>query len=266
MPTRARAFLAVAWVTVAAAGPAFAGAWTMPQGGGQVTVTATASQAEKAYDGDRDRRHAPRYRKFELQGLLEYGLTDDVTLMLGPGFQHIDIAPPTDASRSGFGYTELGARARVLHGSDWVFSGQALLRLPGTNDIGNSAAVGYTSTDVELRALFGKNFTAGGLSGFIDLQAAQRFRSGAAPDEFRFDATLGISPAPRWTLLAQSFTVISEGSGDAPFTSYDYTKMQLSAVYDLSKSWSVQLGGFVTVLGRNALQENGLVAGLQYRF
>ena len=48
--------------------------------------------------------------------------------------------------------------------------------------------------------------------------------------------------------------------------SYDYFKAQLSAVYALTPTWSVQGGAVTTYAGRNALQENGGVFGVWYRF
>jgi hypothetical protein len=101
---------------------------------------------------------------------------------------------------------------------------------------------------------------------FVDLQLAQRFRAGAPPDEFRFDATLGVQAAPRWLLLAQSLNVVSEGRGSPPFASYDYYKLQLSVVYALTPAVSLQAGGFTAFAGNNALQENGLIFGAWYRF
>ncbi len=68
-------------------------------------------------------------------------------------------------------------------------------------------------------------------------------------------------------MLLQSFNVISEGAGSAPFfPSYAYSKLQLSAVYSMTPKLSLQLGGFTTFGGRNALQENGLVVGAWYKF
>jgi hypothetical protein len=262
MPMRTRMMTAAA--LFAAAGPALGGAWTMPPGHGQVTISTTASQADASFDSQGSIYDTPRYRKLEAEALLEYGANDRLTVLLGPGFQHIDIAPPVDASRTGAGYTEFGGRYRLLRGSDWVFSGQGLMRVPGTTDAGNPAAIGYTGTEFDARLLFGKSFTANGLPAFVDLEAAQRFRS-EAPDEFRFDATLGVRVAPRWQLLAQSFTVIAE-SDTALIPNYDYSKLQLSAVYDIDAHWSMEFGGFATVLGRNAIQENGLVGGLRYNF
>jgi hypothetical protein len=257
--------VALAAASLSAPADVLAGAWTLPQGRGQIVVTATPSRAKEGFDGDWSKVPIPRVGKFELQGLLEYGLTDAVTAMFAPGFQRIDIAAPTDAQRSGLGYTEIGARALLVSGPSWVASGQATLRIPGAFDSSNPAAIGYTDTEVDVRALFGHSFAVFGLPAFADLQVAQRFRTGGPPDEFRADLTLGIRPLPQWLLLAQSFNVFSEGAGGPPFPAYEYHKLQLSVVYDISPSWSLQFGGFTTYAGRNALQENGLLFGAWYK-
>jgi hypothetical protein len=208
----------------------------------------------------------PRYGKFELQGLIEYGLTDRFTVIAAPGLQHVDIAAPTSAQRTGLGYAEFGGRYRVLTGDSWVFSAQTTVRIPGTADSANPAAIGYTGVETDIRGLLGYSFGIAGMPSFVDLQLAQRFRGGAPPDEFRADVTLGIRPAPKWLVLAQSFNVFSEGSGVPPFTSYDYQKFQLSAVYELTPWFALQAGVTTTYAGRNALQENGLVLGAWYKF
>lgn len=252
---------------LSAPGVASAGAWTMEEGHGQVITTASFSVANEGFDSSRNTFSIPRYRKFELEPLLEYGLTDRFTLMFGPGYQRIDIAPPVDATRSGFGYTEFGARYRFWQNDSWVFSGQMLLRAPGTVQDTNPAAIGYTDPELDVRALLGKSFSVGDLPAFIDLQAAQRFRAGDQPSEFRFDASFGIRPAPQWLLLFQSLNVISEGAGsNVLFPAYDYEKLQLSVVYNFTPAWALQVGGFTTFSGSNALQENGMITGLWYRF
>jgi hypothetical protein len=245
---------------------ALAGAWTLPAGTGQATVSGTMSSADRAFDTSGALQPVPRYNKFELQGWIEYGLTDRFTAIVAPGLQHVDIAAPADAQRTGLGYTEWGGRYSLLQGTSWVFSGQATMRLPGTNDISNPAGIGYTGIETDLRALFGTSFAVYGMPAFLDLQFAQRFRAGGPPNEFRADATFGIRPAERWLLLAQSFNVFSEGPGSPPFASYEYFKLQLSAIYALAPAWSVQAGGFTAYAGRNALQENGLVLGVWHRF
>lgn len=262
---RAKSILAIALLMAPV--PALAGAWTMDMDTGQLIVSGTVSQGSRAFDASRNTAATPRYSKVEVQSLFEYGLSDRFTLMIAPGYQHVDIAAPSSVSRNGLGYSDFGARYRFLEGDSWVASAQVLMRAPGTDQYYNAAAIGYTDPEMDMRALFGTSFTVGGLASFIDLQVAQRFRYGDPPNEFRFDATFGIRPAPQWLLLLQSFNVISEGGGtNVLYPSYDYSKIQLSAVYDLTPTLSLQVGVFSTVIGRNALQENGLITGLTFKF
>ena len=206
------------------------------------------------------------HSKVELQALFEYGVTNWVTFMMSPSLQHVDIAAPVDAQRTGLGYTDIGGRLLLWQGSSWVLSAQTTLRVPGTFDKSNPAAIGYTDPELDIRALFGYSFTAGAWPAFVDVQLAQRFRFDGPPDEFRADVTLGVRVDPRWLVLLQSFNVISEGAGTLGFSSYAYYKFQLSAVYAVTPAMSLQLGGFTTYAGHNALQENGVVLSGWYKF
>jgi protein XagA len=251
---------------LAAPSTASAGAWTLPEGTGIWITTLTTTTATNYFNGS-GLASTPRYDKAELQALFEYGLTDRLTAIFDPGLQHVDIAAPISAERTGLGYTEFGGRYRFLQGDGWVFSGQATLRIPGTFDTSNSAAIGYTDVEADFRALLGHSFVLGTMPAFTDLQVAERVRTAGAPSEFRVDGTFGVQVLPRWLLLAQSFNVISEGSGDPIYGgSYDYFKAQLSAVYALTPTWSVQGGAVTTYAGRNALQENGLIFGVWHQF
>ena len=269
MPTMcARASSLIGLMLVPSA--ALAGAWTMPEGKGQVIVSATASRTDKSFDAHGDLQSTPRYNKQELQALIEYGVTDRFTAIFAPGLQRVEIGPPVDARRTGLGLTEFGGRVRLLQGEaqdfSWVVSAQTTMRIPGTYDTGNPAAVGYTGMEVDMRGLVGASFSAGGWPAFVDFQLAQRFRTGGPPSELRADATFGVRPDPHWGLLAQSFNVFSQGDGSPPFTSTNYHKLQMSVVYYLTEQLAVQGGLFTTVAGRNALQENGLVLGAGYKF
>lgn len=252
---------------IAAPGAALAGAWTMPEGTGQWLAGLTAATSTEYFNGS-SLASIPRYDKIEAQFLIEYGITDRLTAIFDPGLQYINIAPPVDASRGGLGYDEFGARYELLEDQDWVLSGQATLRLPGTTDTSNPAAIGYTDVEADFRALLGHNFKIGAMPAFFDLETAQRERTAGLPSEFRVDATLGVRVLPQWLLLAQSFNVISEGAGNTQYTggSYDYEKLQLSAVYYLTPTWQLQGGGYSTYAGRNALQENALIFGVWHQF
>jgi hypothetical protein len=259
-------YVAIAFSVLIAPTVAFAGAWTLPDGTSQILATVTGSTSTSAFNGSGDLTSIPRYNKLYADALYEYGLTDDLTVMLQSGLQHIDIASPINAARTGLDYTDFGARYRFWQNDGWVFSGQALLEIPGTANTSNPAAVGYTDVEADFRLLLGKSFMIGAMPAFIDLEVAQRQRGDGAPNEFHADGTFGLQVAPQWQILAQSFNVISEGSGSPVFGSYDYYKFQLSAVYSLTPTWALQGGGFTTYAGRNALQENGLIAGVAHRF
>jgi protein XagA len=245
---------------------AFAGAWTLEEGTGQLIVTSTAMQASTLFSTGYALQPIPHYNKDESQALIEYGVTNWFTAMIAPSLQHVDIDPPFAGTRSGLGYTDIGGRARIWSDASWVMSGQVTFRIPGTYDYTNPAAIGYTDPEVDLRGLVGYSFKAGTMPSFVDVEVAQRFRIGGPPDEFRTDITFGVHPADKWLLLAQSFNVTSEGAGTWGYGSFGYYKLQLSAVYELTTSLSLQLGGYTTYWGRNALQENGLVVGAWYKF
>ena len=245
---------------------AWAGAWTLPEGTGQWLATLTGTTST-SYFTDSGLASTPRYSKQELQVLIEYGLTDRLTAIFDPGLQNIDIAPPTNAARFGLNYTEFGARYGFFESQDWVVSGQTTLRIPGTTNTSNLAAIGYTDVEADFRALLGHNFKAGDMPSFFDFEVAERWRTDGYPSEFRFEGTLGMKVYPRWMLLLQSFNVISEGSGISIFGgSYEYYKVQLSALYTLTDTWWLQFGGVSTYAGRNALQENGLILGVWHQF
>jgi len=252
---------------LAAPRAASAGAWTLPEGTGQWLASLTAGTATSYFDNGA-LSSTPRYDKIEADFLVEYGLTDRLTAIFDPGLQHIDIAAPTDAQRTGLDYTEIGARYGLYEAPNWVLSGQATIRAPGTTDTSNPAAVGYTDYEADFRALLGHNFKLDDMPAFFDLEVAQRERSGGLPSEFRADATFGVKVLPQWLLLAQSFNVVSEGAGNTIYDggSYEYYKLQLSAVYSLTETWELQGGGYTTYAGRNALQENGLIFGVWHQF
>jgi hypothetical protein len=246
--------------------PALAGAWTLDAGTGALIFTGTAMQSGSVFDSGSKLKPIPRYSKDEAQALVEYGVTNWFTAMFQPSLQHVDIGAPINAQRSGLGYTDIGGRLRIWSDASWVVSAQATFRIPGVFDTTNPAAIGYTDPEIELRALAGYSFKVRTLPAFIDTELAQRYRIGGTPNEFRADITFGVRPAERWLLLAQSFNVVSEGAGTWGFGSFAYHKFQLSAVYALTPALSLQLGGYSTYWGRNALQENGLVVGAWYRF
>jgi hypothetical protein len=257
--------IALGLLTTAIASPAFASAWTKPQGTGEVIVTSINTTSHRGYDTDGNTQDIPDYDKSEVYVLAEYGVTDDLTVMATPSFSDVHTQGP-GGDTSGLGYTELGARYRLAHSDGSVFSVQGTVRLRGERRRDTLGQVSADGNEYDLRLLGGTSFVLAGMNGFVDVQGGYRLRDRAPPNEFHADATLGIRPAQSLLLMAQSFTTISDGAGAAGFPKYRYSNIYVSGVVDVTSSLSLQAGGIATIAGRNALRERGFLAGVWYRF
>jgi hypothetical protein len=256
--------LSAAIVALSLPTTAFAGAWPQDQGKGMVIVTAAGSDSEKGFNGNGDVVNIADYKKREGFALIEYGLTDDMTLIAQPSFRHVSVEG--GSTSSGLGYTDLGARAVVARGKTSVFSLQATGRIPGVRRQDSQAQVGSTGGEFDMRGLAGKSFKIGKADAFVEAQGGYRLRFGDPPNEFHADFTFGVRPVPRFMLLAQAIHTVSDGRGRGVFDRYRYTNLQASAVADLDDHWSIQAGVLGTAAGRNALRERGLLFGLWRKF
>lgn len=267
-PSHARrlAGVVLAGSVLLAPGLAHAAAWTLDKGKGLVILKSTFDGANQQFDGGGSLESTAHYRKFELEALIEYGFTDWATGFLKPTFESVSVGEPTPGNHTGLGYSSVGIRTRLYNSEDTVLSVQAELLGPGAFDQNDPAEIGNTGVNFDLRALGVHEFGLWGKKAYVNLEAGYRWRADGPPNEFRFDTAFGLRPTERLLLLAQTFTVIGDGTASNGFSWLTYTKLQPSIVYDLNDAWSVQFGGYSTVAGRNALQENALFAAVWRRF
>lgn len=251
----------LAMLFLATASPAFAQAFTQAKGQGRVITSVLYSHSDKAFNDDAHAADIPNYDQLNVYFIGEYGVTDDLTLLATPSVRIVDVKGAPDSH--GLGYTDLGARYRVAHSGNAVFSLQALARIPGQKRRDVLAQVGQTDMEYDLRAQGAVTF---GKGSFVNVEGSYRFRAGDPPNETHIDATLGIRATPKLLLLANSFNTISDGSGQGVFRRYRYHNVYGSAAYDVSQRVTLQLGALGTVAGRNALRERGLFTGLWFRF
>jgi hypothetical protein len=244
-----------------AAGTAHAQAFTQEKGHGRVITSLLWSNSDKGFDDDGHVIDIADYRKTEVYALAEYGVTDDLTLLVTPSFRDVSVKGGSDST--GLGYTDVGARFAVARGSAFVLSAQGVARFPGRKRRDVLAQVGQTDMEYDLRGQAGYTF---GRGSFAILEGGYRLRAGDPPNAFNIDATVGLRAAPRLLLLASSYNAISDGRGGGVFAPYRYHNAYLSGAYDLSDRVTVQFGLSGTVAGRNALRERGLLGGLWYRF
>jgi hypothetical protein len=275
-------FFPFAWI--GAADPAHAGAWLYPAGEGQLILTTTFADAQNAYDAGGRLVRTPSYRKFETRAYLEHGVTDWLTFVAEGGAMsfrgapapsdHINLLvaeakaglpltaqPPPGVKYEGIGLGAVGARAQLLAYGPYVLSVESGLRAASAEARRFLDMRG--ATQIDARLLVGRSFELLGVTGFAETQLGLRMR-GQNGDEIRMDLAAGIRPWKGWMLMAQSFSAIAPRGGMATFVAAQ--KFQLSAVYELTPSISLQIGGVTALSGVNSPAERGVVSAIWWRY
>jgi len=264
--------------------PVRAGAWLYPEGKGQIILTTTFANARNAYDASGRLVRTPSYRKFESRAYLEHGVTDWLTFVGEGGAMSFRGAPapgdrlnllieeakaglpltmqtPPGVKFEGLGLGAVGGRVRLFDYGAYVFSFESSLRAASSE--ARRFLDMRDATQVDARFLVGRPFELFGMTGFVDTQLGYRTR-GQNGDEIRMDMTAGIRPLDRLTLMAQSFSAVAPRGGMASLVAAQ--KFQLSAVYELTPSIALQLGGVAALSGVNSPAERGIVSALWWRY
>lgn len=260
---------AVGLLTIAALSPAevSAGAFTLQEGEAKLFVSGLLTSGDQYFDRGGRLRPRASYRKYDLQGFLEHGFRDGLTLIASTTLERIYVIDSDRARRDGLGRSEFGLRARLLQENGWIVSAQGSVVIAGAKRNDGVAAIGETDDQFDVRGLVARTFDVFGKPAFLDLQAGYRFRSAEPADEARFDATFGVRASPRWLLLAQSFNTIGLGrwSGEYPLKQRIH-KLQGAALFDMTQRLTLFSSFFVTPFGRDAMDERGGQIGFGYRF
>jgi hypothetical protein len=245
------------FIVLLTGGNCLAGAWTLKKHHWQ-TFNATTLSTARAIFGSRARgSRAVMFRKFLTQNTFEYGLNDEVTLFATPAYVSVSAqTSPGRVTRATGSSLEVGTRI-LLFGRVGKLSLQSSYKAAGPFDLSDSSNQS-AARQFEVRLLYGTAFKLGGDDGFFDLQAAQRWISRGRPDETVLDVTAGLWLRNDTMVMAQSFNVISSGNAQPPFAYYRSHKVELSLVERISRHWSLQLGGYLSPAGQNALVEKGL--------
>ena len=246
---------------------AWAGAFNQPAGQGEVIFGGLFDKGDRSFDANG--RHMVRtdpYTKREVAAALEYGVTDWFQVSLKPDIVSNNGGCGSGKSYTGLGTSEAGAQWRLLMFGPAVLAVQGTFQLPATTRERNLALIGNTSRNTDGRLLLGYDFTLGSWPSFLDAQTGYRIRGSGAPDETHVDLTLGVRPWANVLLLLQDFTTLPVGRGTPWFPASRSSNLEGSVVYDLSQRWSLPLGVFETVDGRDALRERGVDVAVWYRF
>lgn len=243
-----------------------AGSWPAPPGKGQIIQTNLAVNATKSFNMMGELGKPAMFSKHEAGVFWEHGLNEKTTLVLSSSYQDLNFrAGVDDVMFKGFGETGIGLRRVLWRDGSNIVSAQGTVIVAGTGEAVIDADLGVGSTQYEARILAGRSFKLAGRDGFIDGQAAWRFRTGRAPDEWRVDVSAGWQPMPKLKVLAQTFYVDSQ---EAPrfARGTKRLKAQASLVYDKSERTSYQIGVYQTVMGENVVQEKALFISVWQRY
>ena len=78
------------------------------------------------------------------------------------------------------------------------------------------------------------------------------------------DTAIGLAVAPRWRMMAETFSVSAERRPGSP--AYSGHRAQLSAVYDAPAGFSVSVGVLGTVHTNNTAREQAVTVRLWRHF
>jgi hypothetical protein len=254
--SKAAAILAIAAAFSWLGSDALAGAWPVEPGRTLVIAKYEGTSADQGYDPDAVLVDIHHRRDQTLSVFVEHGLTPRLTLQAKAG---VTRGHDRWVDYSGRGPVELGMRYAVRRTDRsslaiYLGAGEA-----GAGRNAGYAAPGQGSLDLEARVLYGRSGVWKGREVYVDLQAARLKRQGLA-DESRIDATLGLRPAKRWLLLAQTYA----GQADRHPVKSRWLKSEISVVRS-SGDWSLQAGWRDTVSGRETTRDRGVVLALWRR-
>jgi len=244
-----------------------AGAWLREPGETQIIFSGAAMQASRRFDRGGRPLRAGRFSKQELQVSAEHGVSGGLTLLAGASARSIAFVGASGMERSGSGALLAGARARLWAEGASSLSVQGSASAGGERSLPGRMRALEAPAEADLRLLYGRSFAIGGTPIFAEAQVGYRWRGGSNADELRIDANFGVRPVPTVLLLLQSFNAIAiqqdRRFGGGRLRQH---KVQPSLVWDFADNWSLQVGAYASLGGRETLQERGALAALWWRF
>ena len=253
-------------ICVAAVGPAAAGAWLMPASDGQAITSLRLYQSQGGFDDQGQPLPLAHYQRAEVSTYVEYGLTRHFTIGAEPRYQKASAGVGAfQAEGSGLGDLDIFVRRSLITYGSWVSSVQGLVKLP-MYDRGVSPARGNGRREYEMRVAIGRNIEAW-MPGFVDGELAYRRGTKGLADQLRVEATIGVRPSSRLTVLVKGLRTKSHDLGDGlPGSSYDLDKAEVSAVLRLSRAVSAEIGASRDLSGERVGLGHALTAALWVRF
>lgn len=246
-----------------------AAAWLLDKGETKIINNMLYYRSKNFIDNKGRKHPQATFHKIEYNPYVEYGFNEKYTIGINPRFAYahqrgrLEEADLTEV--------ELFVRHLDYQNNNFTLSSQYLIKFPGPYTNTKAEILGARSTDYEQRSQLGYGFKAYGRMHYANLELAYRYRD-ITSDEIRLDGTLGIRFADKWQWLEQVFSTYAFGalpSADpsiANTTDYRLVKIQSSALYEINKRLSFQLGITQDIYSRNTGKGAGLLTALWVQF
>lgn len=222
----------------------------------QIISSSSVGGFSRSFDASGRLKRAATFSKLSLETLAEQGYTPDLMFLARIGREEDRPKYLDDPGFARRWTVMAGARQVIVRHEGWALSAQGMAGFGMGLD--RSAFVG------DARLLLARNLALGPFPGFVEIQAGYRHGGGIERSEFRLDKTLGVEAAPDVLALIQLFSAHAPRR-DGLQASWR-VKAALGLVWRMNDRWSVQIGGFTTLHGRNAAFEQGGMLAVWRRF
>ncbi|MBN2705527.1 MAG: hypothetical protein JXR89_03700 [Deltaproteobacteria bacterium] len=255
-------------------GLAWAGAWTNRQKGMYNKLALNYFVSQDYYDDDSDRHglaYDGKFTDLNLNWYLEYGLTDDLTLIGSLYYKWLEEENDYfRAESNGVGDLEVGLKWKLID-EPLVLALQGLAKIAGPYD-DEVPGLGSDQTDFELRLLLGKSLYP--LPLYLGLEAAYRWRTKAPADEWRLLAEIGGNAGKYFYGRVKLDCIFSANNAE---NGASYSNITLTPEYDLitldttigvnfNQHLSLELSYKPTLSGQNTAAGYTLSSALIYSF
>ena len=197
---------------------ASANPWLKDAGAGELISNATVTRQQSGL--------APGTQASAFSDLhLEYGVVNDVTLVVDSSFQQYVVNGMT---RSVFDTAWAGTRVALKRWDNSILSFEAVGGISGIRQNALPDAPLALNGTAEARLMFGQGFDLFARHAFAGIEGGWRWRAGAPADEFLLDGIAGIAPWQSALLMLQSFAIAGAGPARGAYRRYDLVKLQFS--------------------------------------
>lgn len=241
-------------------GVCFAGAWTQQKGKLYDRLSLNYYFADNEFDENGSRTALNgEYKDANVNNYIEYGLTDNITLINSLYFKRIEKEDDLEKQTTyGIGDIDLGLKYKLAEGKWGVLSAQGLVKIPEAYDKNDKLPLGNGQYDLETRLLYGRSLWPH-IPGYCNFELAYRWRFEAPSDELRYLVEFGmdITKSMYGRVKLDGIYSMNNGSkfdmsGNPTLTNnFNLGKLDMTVGYKISNRWGLEVEYTPEIYGKN---------------